>query len=52
MRASFPYFLMAVGLGLGWYLGERSSLLIGFFLAVLGASVGLFIGHRIARNNF
>jgi hypothetical protein len=44
--------LICVNLGgaAGWWLGARIGLMTGYFLAVFGASAGLFLGRQFGRN--
>jgi hypothetical protein len=45
--------LICINLGgaAGWWLGARIGIMTGFILAVLGASLGLFVGRQYCRNN-
>jgi hypothetical protein len=34
----------------GWWLGSRIGVMSGFFLALFGASLGLYLGRQYCRN--
>ncbi len=48
------FFVVALGVGLGascgWWLGSRAGLMTGYFCAVFGASVGLYLSRQYGRN--
>ena len=49
--------LIVVGIGiscggaLGWWIGASIGIMTGFFLSVLGASIGLFLSRQYCRNH-
>ena len=48
-----PLLLMTsicVGAAIGWQCGQFGGLMGSYLLAVVGASIGLYIGRKIQRN--
>jgi uncharacterized protein YcfJ len=39
-----------IGGGIGWWLGKHVGFMTGYFVSVVGAAAGLYIGRRIMRN--
>ena len=44
--------LMVVSLGgwLGWWLGARASMMMGFVLSMIGVGLGLYAARSLARH--
>jgi hypothetical protein len=41
---------VSLGAAAGWWLGAGLGLMTGYFLALLGASAGLYLGRQFGRN--
>ncbi len=52
MNKLLAFFGLTVGGWVGWSIGGRHSLMAAFLLGVIGTGIGLYLGHRIARDHY
>ena len=52
MRKILAFLGATVGGWVGWYLGAPVSIFAAFMLSMIGTGVGMYLGIRVARNNF
>lgn len=39
-----------IGGSLGWWAGERVGFMTAFILSIIGTGIGIYFGHRVAKN--
>lgn len=49
MKGIFGFIGMTVGGWLGWFAGAWISIFTAFVISMLGTGVGLYFGHKLAK---
>jgi hypothetical protein len=52
MRKLLGFLGLTIGSWLGWIVGAHLSISAAVMLSVAGTGLGLYLGHRIARDYF